>query len=146
MVSQSQGDSIDLNDPIPRFERQWKEESLDAHDVAIENMMHVVDHLVKTSPGERLYQRALDCLVVVREYCEKGRGDEADLFNDALKRLMLQYEERKDLTICSFLRTRGMNLIPVRGLSSCLSASDTLKEGVKEADDDGYDDAIMDAD
>jgi hypothetical protein len=146
MVSQSQGDSIDVNDPIPRFERQWKEESLDAHDVAIANMMQVVDHLVRTSPGERLYKRALDCLVVVREHCEKGRGDEADVFNEALKKLMLQYEDRKDLTICSFLRSRSMSLIPVRGLSSCLSASDTLKEGVKEVDDDGYDDAIMDAD
>ena len=96
MVSQSQGDSIDVNDPIPRFDRQWKEESLDAHDVAIENMMRVVDHLVKTSPGERLYKRALDCLVVVRDYCEKGRSDEAEVFNAALKRLMVHYEERKD--------------------------------------------------
>jgi hypothetical protein len=146
MVSQSQGDSIDLNDPIPRFERQWKEESMDAHDAAIANMMHVVDDLVKTSPGERLYKRALDCLVVVRDYCEKGRGDEADLFNEALKKLMLQYEERKDLTFCSFLRTGGMSLIPVRGCSSCLSASDTCNEVLKEVDDDGYDDAIMDAD
>jgi hypothetical protein len=146
MVSQSQGDSIDVNDPIPRFERQWNEESLDAHDVAIENLMHVVDHLVKTSPGERLYQRALDCLAAARERCEKGRGDEAAVFNGALARLMLHYEVRKDLTICSFLRSRGMGPIPVRGLSSCLSASDTCKQDGKDAEDDGYDDAIMDAD
>ena len=63
-ISES-NDSRDINDPISRFVRQWSEDTLDAHDFAIEGMMQAVDHLVKTSPGERFYERALDCLVKV---------------------------------------------------------------------------------
>ena len=137
MVSQSQGDSIDVNDPIPRFDRQWKEESLDAHDVAIENMMRVVDHLVKTRVGLPGCGARL-----LREGAKRRGGGVQRGSQEAHGAL----RRTKGLTFCSFLRTSGMSLIPVRGLSSCLSASETCKEEVKEADDDGYGDAIMDAD
>ena len=68
------------------------------------------------------------------------------MFNDGLKRLMLQYEHRKDVTFCSFLRQRGMTVIAVRATSM---RQESCKEAIsvkEEAGQDGYDDALMDAD
>ncbi len=83
----------------------------------------------------------------MREYCEKGRGDEADLFNDALKRLIQQYEQRSDVTFCSFLKKRGMTAIAVRASSmrqqSCVKDEAAAQEAASQAADD---DDLMDAD
>ena len=65
VAASSQSNSVDVNDPIALFARQWMEDALDAHDTAIANIMLAVDQLVKTSPGERFYERALNWLLKV---------------------------------------------------------------------------------
>jgi ATP-dependent DNA helicase 2 subunit 2 len=65
-TSSQSKDAVDVCDPIAIFAKQWKEDAIDAHDTAIENIMKAVDQLVKTSPGKRFYERALNWLEKVR--------------------------------------------------------------------------------
>ncbi|RHZ85510.1 hypothetical protein Glove_65g19 [Diversispora epigaea] len=72
-------------DPVKNFEIMILNQSKDMVTIAVEQMSQVVLHFVKTSFGEDLYKKAIECMVVLRQTC--AQEDESTKFNDFLKDL-----------------------------------------------------------
>lgn len=64
-----------------------------------------------------------------------------------MKTIIHQYEQRTDITFSTFLKKRGLEMIPVRASSLRLkSVAEEQAPSKKEAEPDVDDEALMDAD
>ncbi|CAG8459083.1 11094_t:CDS:10 [Diversispora eburnea] len=72
-------------DPVKNFKIMISNHSKDMITTAVEQMSQVILHFVKTSFGEGLYKKAIECMVVLRQTC--AQEDESTRFNDFLKGL-----------------------------------------------------------
>ena len=108
--------TISTNNPLNDFVDVWESDDFDAHDKAVKLMLKVVEELVDSSPGDRHYGKALECLRKLREWCDMGRADEQTLFNQGLKHLHDRYMPMTDRSFgvlllqqadCSFLPVKG---------------------------------------
>lgn len=103
--------AFDTTNPEAHFEMLWKREDLDAHENAVKEMTkHVID-IVDNSPGERFYSKAVSCLKKLRVFCDAGRNDEPDLFNESFEQLRDKYQSRSDISFWAFLLKEGVERI-----------------------------------
>ncbi|CAG8538658.1 13242_t:CDS:10 [Funneliformis caledonium] len=76
---------VSLADPVGNFKEMIANREEDLVTTAVEQMCQVVEHFVKSSFGTSLYDKALECLNLLRETCAKE--NESELFNKFLREL-----------------------------------------------------------
>ncbi|RGB33638.1 SPOC like C-terminal domain-containing protein [Rhizophagus diaphanus] len=76
---------VGFTDPLGNFKEMIANREEDLVTQAVEQMCQVIEHFVKSSFGASLYEKALECLKLLRETCAKE--NESEMFNKFLKDL-----------------------------------------------------------
>lgn len=85
--------SVGSSNPVADFKAMAGRADMDLVEEAINQMIRTIKLLVDTSFADRLYQKAFDCVIALREVCIKE--DEVKSFNDFMTDMKIKFANDK---------------------------------------------------
>lgn len=84
-IFHDKAESVGTTNPVKDFRDMLDHRGIDLVEKAIIEMEQVIDKFIEQSIGDQYYQKALDCLIALREGCI--REEESERFNSVLQKI-----------------------------------------------------------
>lgn len=95
--------------PVSDFNEMRKNKKMDLMEKAMKQMADIIERHIQESIRGSYYEKAIECLAELRKGCLEE--DEADFFNEFLKKLREKYRDGPHRGFWKIIVRRGLTLI-----------------------------------